>query len=440
MALSLNYFRPRPYQRACTNAVFIEEKKRILSFMHRRAGKDHTAVNAMHWAALIRPGLYLYLLPKVKQARAVIWEGRSKSGQKLMDCIPSTLIRKDVSTTMTRYLTNGSIIRVGGSDKFDSWMGTNPLFVCLSEYSLCHPLAWDYFRPILTENGGIAWFTSTPRGHNHAYDLYLQNLYNPDWFVCNLTIDQTTRMDGSRVITPEQIEAERRSGMPESLIQQEYYGSFEAALPGAYFNEEMALARKQGRICRFPINPLLPVHTAWDIGVSDSTVIVFFQRDGEKFKFIYVVEGQGKGMEWYVDQLNAVQRKLQFNKYGKHFAPHDIAVREWGAGRTRIDQARRMGIHFHQVPMLQVVEGIQALRSVFLTTWFHEEHCAYLIKALLEYHSEFDYERKVFGKPVHNWASHYVDAMRMFAVGYLSAHDATRLNTQRQYARAMPKV
>jgi len=433
-------FRPRPYQRESLSALFLEGKKRILAFQHRRAGKDQTAIHALHMIAMEHPGLYIYLLPKVKQARAVIWEGRNKSGKNLMDCIHKRFIRKDVSTTMTRYLTNGSIIRIGGSDKFDSWMGTNPLMVVLSEFSLCHPLAWDYFRPILTENGGVAWFTSTPRGHNHAYDLYNCNLDNDSWYVCNLTVDHTTKLDGSRVITPEQIEEDRRSGMAESLIQQEYYGSFEAALPGAFFTEEMAKAKEEGRISKFNINPLVPVHTAWDIGMRDSTIILLFQREGQYYKFIHSIEGQGKGMHHYFEEMEKAQKTLGFHRYGMHYAPHDIGVREWAAGRSRIDQARRVGMNFIQVPGLGVMEGIQALRYMFKHVWLHQQNCAYLIDALLSYHSEYDYEKKTFGDPVHDWSSHYVDAMRMFAVGYLHTHDREMLSRQRTYARAMPKI
>jgi len=433
-------FRPRIYQQEALKALFLDGKKRILSFQHRRAGKDQTAIHALHMKALMRPGLYIYLLPKVKQARAVIWEGRNKAGKHLMDCIPKQFIKKDVSTTMTRYLTNGSIIRIGGSDKFDSWMGTNPLMVVLSEYSLCHPLAWDYFRPILTENGGEAWFTSTPRGHNHAYDLYSCNADNDSWYVCNLTVDDTTKLDGSRVITPEQIEEDRRSGMSESLIQQEYYGSFEAALPGAYFHEEMAKAKEEGRICKFAINPMLPVHTAWDIGMRDSTIILLFQREGQHYKFFDCIEGQGKGMHYYFEEMEKAQKKHGFHRYGMHYAPHDIAIREWAAGRSRMDQARRVGMNFIQVPSLGVMEGIQALRYMFQHILLHQQHCAYLIDALLSYHSEYDYEKKTFSDPVHDWSSHYVDAMRMFAVGYLNNHDREMLNRQRTYARSMPKM
>jgi len=80
------------------------------------------------------------------------------------------------------------------------------------------------------------------------------------------------------------------------------------------------------------------------------------------------------------------------------------------------------------------------LRYMFQHILLHQQHCAYLIDALLSYHSEYDYEKKTFSDPVHDWSSHYVDAMRMFAVGYLNNHDREMLNRQRTYARSMPKM
>ena len=34
------------------------------------------------------------------------------------------------------------------------------------------PIAWAYTRPVLEENDGWAIFITTPRGRNHAFDMY----------------------------------------------------------------------------------------------------------------------------------------------------------------------------------------------------------------------------------------------------------------------------
>jgi len=104
-------------------------------------------------------------------------------------------------------------------------MGTNPVGCVFSEYSLQKPGGWDLVRPILADNGGWALFNSTPRGLNHLYEIYQMARREPDWFCELLTVDETG------AITVEQIDKERRAGMPESLVQQEFYCDFTASSP-----------------------------------------------------------------------------------------------------------------------------------------------------------------------------------------------------------------
>jgi len=59
-------------------------------------------------------------------------------------------------------------------------------------------------------------------------------------------------------------------GGPEELIQQEYYCSFNAALVGAIYGDQIVLAEKEGRLTtRSSLRPvahdsLRPVFTAWE--------------------------------------------------------------------------------------------------------------------------------------------------------------------------------
>ena len=93
-----------------------------------------------------------------------------------------------------------------------------------SEWALADPRAWDYIRPILAENGGWALFIYTARGRNHGASLYELASRTDGWFAEKLTVEDTG------VLSPDVIEAERRSGMAAEMIRQEYYCSFEAAL------------------------------------------------------------------------------------------------------------------------------------------------------------------------------------------------------------------
>ena len=98
-----------------------------------------------------------------------------------------------------------------------------------------------------------------------------------EWFCQNLTVKDTKRADGTPVINPDIIEQERLEGMEEALIQQEFYRLIRGTDSGAYFADQIAAAKDQGRVTRLPIEPSLNVHTAWDLGISDAMSIWLFQ-------------------------------------------------------------------------------------------------------------------------------------------------------------------
>lgn len=219
-------FSCRPYQVPIWNAIVKEGKNRAVVVWHRRSGKDKTFINILTTKMCQRRGVYYYFLPTYGQGRKILWDGMDKSGFKFLDHIPSDLIVKKNDTEMKIEIVNGSILQVVGTDNFDSIMGTNPIGCVFSEYSLQDPKAWEFIRPILLENDGWAIFNFTPRGQNHAKDLYDMARMNDDWFCQLLTVNDTTDHDCKRLITDDMLDAERLSGMSETLIQQEYYCNF----------------------------------------------------------------------------------------------------------------------------------------------------------------------------------------------------------------------
>jgi len=214
--------------------------KRGVCVWHRRAGKDKTYLNYLAKEMVRRVGIYYYFFPTYNQGKKILWDGIDRTGFKYMDHIPAALREKTSQQEMKIVLKNNSIFQIIGTDNIDSIMGTNPIGCVFSEFSLQNPAAWDYIRPILTENGGWAIFNFTPRGRNHAYLLYEMASHNPDWYCEMLTVDDTKREDGTPVITPEMVQAEREAGMSEELVQQEFYCSFDAALSACFFADTLA--------------------------------------------------------------------------------------------------------------------------------------------------------------------------------------------------------
>lgn len=419
MKLTLPYnFDLRDYQEDLFNARFIEKKKRLVCVWHRRAGKSKCAINILVSAAVERPGIYYHMFPELTQARKVIWNGIDSEGFRYINHIPRALVKRINNQEMLVELWNGSIIQLASADRYNAVMGSNPLGIVFDEFSLCNPLSWHYLRPILAENGGWALFIYTPRGHNHGFDLYDNNKHSDDWFVQSLNCNITKRIDGSRVVTEEIIAEERKSGMPEELIQQEFYCSFESSLVGAYYSKELEKAKEEKRIGKFPINPRLPLISFWDIGVHDPTAIWIMQPDGNKCYMVGYYENNNEGVEHYIDYLHKFSMKCGA-KFIKHFAPHDVKAREWTTNRSRFETARSLGINFIIVKNIAFQDGIQAARTMFPVTYFDENNCSIGIRFLHEYRRKYSEERKIFDdKEDHNYAAHCAASFRYYAVAW----------------------
>ena len=399
-------FEPRPYQIPFFNSIH-DGYKRGVGVWHRRAGKDKTIINLLVKESYKRKGLYYYLFPTYKQAKKAIWFGMDRSGFKFLDHIPKEIRVRTNETDMLIELDNGSIIQIVGSDNYDSLMGSNPVGCVFSEYSLQDPRAWEFIKPILRENGGWALFIYTPRGHNHGYKLFKMALVNDAWFCEKLTITDTG------VLTDADMDAERAEGTTGDMIEQEYFCSFEAAMPGAYYAKEMAMATKEKRITGVPYDAAFPVNTYWDIGYSDSTAIWFAQDAGREIHLIDYAEEHGEGLAFYKKLLDD-----RGYTYGKHYAPHDIKKHEFGPGKSIWKQAGEIGIKFQvKKPWPTIEDGIQACRSILSKCWFDAVKCDRGLDALKSYRKDYDETKRVYTvAPVHDWASHGADAFRTLGV------------------------
>ena len=395
-----HHYEPRGYQLGMWRA-FDAGIKRLLMVWHRRGGKDKSCLNLMARETQRRIGTYWYFLPQLAQGRRIIWDGMDGNGFRFLHHFPQELWAEDPNATLMRLrLKNGSVFQVVGSDNIDSLVGANPIGCVFSEFSLQDPRGWDLVRPILRENSGWAAFNGTPRGKNHLWRLYQTALLNDDWFVEKLGVDDT------HVLDDEDVQAERDAGMPEELVQQEFYCSFEGGMAGAYYSQAMEAAVKDGRICEVRYDPALPVHTAWDLGVHDMTAIVFYQtpRHLNEVRIIDYIEHSGEGIPYY---LREMQRKPY--TYADHIAPHDIAVRE-------------MGLRFTVARKLSMEEGVDAVRAMLPLCWFDKRKCGRLVEALSSWRRDWDEKKQTWTRPVHDWASHGADAFRTLAVGRKRAY------------------
>jgi len=354
-------------------------------------------------------GNYYYTFPTYSQGKKALWEGRGSNGVRYLDHFPKELLDgKPNDTEMKIKYRNGSIFQVIGVEDADKIVGTNPRGIVFSEYSLQNPKAWEYMRPILAENKGWAIFNYTPRGKNHGYKLYEMANGNPRWWVSKLTVDDT------KVLTKEDIDEERMSGMDEDMVQQEYYCSFISAIQGSIYWKEVNKAELNNQFTDVPYDPRLLVHTVWDLGKNDTNCIGFYQSNGLTVRKIDYLSGNKKGLP---DWIKLVKEK-DYN-FGKHFAPHDIDVSDYSltGNQSRLEVAKDLGIEFTIVPKLSVQDGIDAGKRFFKKLYIDKTKCADFLEAIPQYAREYDEKNKTFkDNPLHDWTSHFADEHRYAAL------------------------
>jgi hypothetical protein len=416
---------------------------RACAVWHRRAGKDDIALRWTCKAAQARIGNYWHMLPQAEQARKAIWDAvNPHTGRRRIDeAFPLWLRKRTRNNEMMIELNCGSIWQVVGSDNYNALVGSPPLGVVFSEWSLADPAAWAYISPILRENGGWALFLYTPRGRNHGLSTLQVAKASPAWFWEVLDATQTDVFDAEQLrdeLRERQIEYGADLG--QAFFDQEYMCSFDAANLGAIYAAWIRRLEKEGRIGAFPPEVGYPIHTAWDLGFRDYTAIWWFQLlPGPRLRFVDYYQNSGQGPQHYAEQV--LGQRIDFDaagaiklgepvpgaahrigwKYGRHYTPHDAAHKTLAAnGRSVGDQLFQLGVHCDVLGEVNQRDQIASARRTLEQAEFDRERCQHGLDALESYHYEWDEKaRTLKSEPRHDWSSHGSDAFEIAAQAWL---------------------
>jgi len=393
---------------------------------HRRAGKDMTCWNMAIERTAESPQTCKYAFPTNDMARANLWEAYTNDGLRFTEFVPNDLRVKahknddGLNDTLKRIeLITGGSIRVISVHKPNTLRGGNDKIFVLSEFQNMDPIVIDIIEPILEANHGILLINMTANGDSAAKGMLEAWKQDPTVYVSVLTVDDTP------VFTPEQMIRIREQTIKRFLargqseeeanafVDQEYYCSWDSPVSGSYFGAAMRRIEEEGRLRNLPYESQLLVNTYWDLGVDDSMSIWFVQLFNNEVRVIDYYENSGEGMRHYINELN----KRNYT-YGKHFAPHDIEVRELTTGVSRKETAAKLGINFQTVKRPPKKEdGIDAIRNILTRCYFDRTKCQRGFDALKSYRKEWNEKMMVYSStPVHDWSSHATDAFQTLAL------------------------
>lgn len=260
-----------------------------------------------------------------------------------------------------------------------------------------------------------------------------------EWFSQVLTVDQT------HIFTPEQLQnelaelqSEHGEAYGRALWLQEYYCSFEAALPGSIFGEGVAKAEMEGRITSVKHEEGYPVFTAMDLGRSDANPVWFYQMIGDEVRIIDFWESNFKEIPEIADMLRHKKSEYGY-QYGIHWLPHDAKPKRLGMGGKSILQQfldQNIG-RFACVPNLSREDGIQAARATLRRCYVDSEKCFTGIEHLKSYRRKYDDAKKSFSQtPEHDEHSHAADAFRYLSLSWQEAKEVAPELTQAQKFKA----
>ena len=181
----------------------------------RRFGKTYLCIaRLVAWAIEHPNSLNWYCTQTYKSAKQIAW-------RQLRAMVPPEMFARKNESELSVELSNGSVIALKGAESADALRGVSLSSLIVDEAAYVKQEAWEMvLRPALSDQGGPAWFITTPAGLNWFHDLWEQAQDQPDWS----TFSYTTIQGGN--VPEDEVEAARRT-LDDRTFRQEYLASFE---------------------------------------------------------------------------------------------------------------------------------------------------------------------------------------------------------------------
>lgn len=399
---------------------------------HRRLGKTTMAINHLVRAALTpycigcnrnvvegdaacrceEPKIstakrkYFYIAPSYRQAKEVAWD-------MLKHYAPTEAVAVNGTreAELTLIFQNGNRISLKGAENPDSLRGVSLHGAIFDEYAQQPSnIFGEIIRPALAENKGWAIWIGTPKGRDAFYRIYEAAKQRKDWTAFLFKASETGILDEDELVAMKQ-------ELSDAEYEQELECSFEAAILGSVYGNEIKEMREDNRITSVKYDPVLPVYTSWDFGVADKTAIGFYQvtRTGEIHMIDYIEDGD-KPLDFYVREV-----KAKPYIYGAHFGDHAGKARDLSTGLSIIDILKRHGLRPFKTTRTQdkgFRNSLNAAKMALRKTFIDQGLIDY-IDSLARYHYKWNERTQTFSdSPVHDDTSHAADQWRYFVINY----------------------
>lgn len=279
--------------------------------------------------------------------------------------------------------------------------------------------------------GGDVWELLEPSLTGKADDWRV--LFFP-WWVDPRNVSETAQMDREAAAYFAKIAPRlEREGITLSDVQRRWWAQerraqgifmprenptfldecWSAPIKGAIYAEAIERARSEGRICSMPVDGSTLVNTSWDLGSPENTVVWYWQIVGREIRVIDCDRGDLGTLTERAGKMLALGYP-----YGKHYLPHDAEQTE-RSGLTVASELRKLfpSGSVVTVPRTHSVwVGINHALQMFPALSFRSPQCDDGLAALSSYRTRTNTDGAIAtDEPVHDWASHTADALRVMA-------------------------
>ena len=400
-------YKPRKHQ-ALVHQELSKFRYAVL-LCHRRFGKTTLCLNHLIKKCLTNKNFnprYHYICPTYKMAKSIGWDFIKYYTK----AIPGTKFNE--SELRVDFI-NNSRITLLSSENPDSIRGIYSDGTIIDETSMItEKLVDEVITPALSDRRGFMYMVGTPAGvQNILYDYFLKAQSDDKWFLYKAKASETN------IVNQEELDA-ALSVMGEPKYKQEFECDFAGTSKGSIYADLVNEMEDNKQIGKVPYDPGFLVSTAWDLGYTDQTVIVFFQQINHNIHIIDYYANEKEALPHYVEYL-----KNKDYIYGNHYAPHDVEQVDFTSGYSRREVASNLGIRFRVSPRLPLEDGIHAVKMILPRCRIDSDKCSELLIALRHYHRKYNDKERVYKiKPVHDFSSHPMDALRCLATGIQEEH------------------
>ena len=301
---------------------------------------------------------------------------------------------------------NGSMFLFSGLqshtvDSIKSFEGVDVVWV--EEAHGVSKKSWDVLIPTIRKDGSEIWLTLNPdMDTDETYQRFIATP-SPDTWVCEINWRDNPWFP--EVLNQERLKAKR------SMLLEDYEHIWEGkprtVAEGAIYRHEIQALYAENRVARVPYDPLLPVHTVWDLGWNDAMTIGFVQRSPMDVRIIDYIEDSHRTLDWYVAQI---ERRPY--RWGHDYLPHDGRTRNFQTGKSTEDLLRGMGRKPIVLAQTSVEEGIKAARMLFPRCYFDQDKTGRLLECLKRYRRALHTQTGEPMGPLHDEFSHGSDMFR----------------------------